>query len=113
MTFGENVKNARISAGLTQLQLGERANLSKQIISNFERGYVVRPKNEQLERLATALNTSISDLLDENINEDSFGRIMFKDKQAYDSLSANEKRKIINHLQEQADFMIAKAKNNK
>ena len=54
---GENVKRARIAAGLTQEQLAERSGFSQQYLSDLERGRR-NPTVVTLFELAQALNVS-------------------------------------------------------
>lgn len=60
--IAKNIKNRRLSAGLSQAKLAELAKMSLSFISTIERS----PKNvriESLEELARALNCSINDLV--------------------------------------------------
>ncbi|NMK90635.1 helix-turn-helix domain-containing protein [Staphylococcus capitis] len=109
MNVGQNIKEFRKLRGMTQLELAVKADISSQVISNIERNYS-QPKQSQLENLAKVLNCQISDLIVEN--DVDYEKIMFSDKKAFDALPKNEKRRILNNLQEQADFMIERAKQN-
>lgn len=64
MTFGEKLKSARTTAGLTQEQLAERLLVSRQAISKWEadRGM---PDIENIKQLSKLLNISIDYLLDD------------------------------------------------
>jgi transcriptional regulator with XRE-family HTH domain/tetratricopeptide (TPR) repeat protein len=55
VTFGEMLRSHRLSAGLTQAGLAERANLSEQAISLLERGTRRRPRTETIQALVDAL----------------------------------------------------------
>jgi transcriptional regulator with XRE-family HTH domain len=58
---GENICTARVKAGLSQEQLAEKADLSRNYIGNVERAeYKITV--ETLARIAKALNLSIHDL---------------------------------------------------
>ena len=48
MTIGTNIKKLRTTAGLTQDQLAERLYVTRQTVSNWERG-ISRPDLDQLE----------------------------------------------------------------
>ena len=54
--FGDLLRQARLSAGLTHETLAERAGLSVRGISDLERGVIRTPRKETLEMLAVALN---------------------------------------------------------
>lgn len=49
--IGEKIKELRIESGATQLQLGEYAGCSGQVISNIERGYT-NPSAQVLNKIA-------------------------------------------------------------
>jgi len=61
--FGENLVRCRKQAGLSQEQLGERANLHRTAIGLLERGARM-PRIDTLVKLAAALEVPPSDLLD-------------------------------------------------
>lgn len=63
MTTGERIKDARKKAGLTQKALGKKCQMPDSQIRQYELG-MVNPKVETLKRIASALNTSISALMD-------------------------------------------------
>lgn len=54
--IGERIKRARVAAGLSQREVGERAALSAMAVSKFERG-LAKPTSKTLIRLARALGT--------------------------------------------------------
>src|SRR4051812_1750135 len=55
-TFGSLLRRFRLSAGLTQEGLAERAGLSTRGIQDLERGVRLAPRAETLRMLADALN---------------------------------------------------------
>jgi ribosome-binding protein aMBF1 (putative translation factor) len=59
---GQRLRAARKSAGLTQVELGERAELDQAVISRLENG-THQPRVDTLERVAAALDMSLADLL--------------------------------------------------
>ena len=63
MTFGEKLKYARKSAGLTQEQLAEKLLVSRQAITKWESDNGM-PDIENLRQLSKLLNVSIDYLLD-------------------------------------------------
>jgi transcriptional regulator with XRE-family HTH domain len=61
-TLGVNIRSARVKAGLSQEQLAEKADLSRNYIGNVERAeYKITV--ETLARIAKALNLSACDLM--------------------------------------------------
>ena len=61
MTVGTSAQRIRTAAGLTQGDVGERANLATSYVSRIENGRV-QPNVKTLQRLATALGVPVSDL---------------------------------------------------
>jgi transcriptional regulator with XRE-family HTH domain len=61
--FGRNLRYLRLKAELTQMELGNRADLDMSEISAFERG-VRDVRLSTLARLAQALGVSAADLVD-------------------------------------------------
>ena len=66
MMLGEKIFKLRKKCGLSQEQLGEKINVTRQTISNWELGET-SPNPEQLKLLSKVLNISIDDLLDNDI----------------------------------------------
>lgn len=66
MNLGENIFNLRKKKGLSQEQLGEYINVTRQTISNWELGETT-PNPEQLKLLSKTLNVSTDELLDNDI----------------------------------------------
>ena len=64
--LGENILKLRKKSGLSQEQLGEKVNVTRQTISNLELNETT-PNPEQLKLLSKALNVSIDELLDNDI----------------------------------------------
>lgn len=109
--FKDNLRAMRKRRGLTQGQLAERSGVSGQIISNYERAYS-RPNEIQIRKIAKALQCQVNDLINLNDMEIDYEKIMFSDKKAFDELPNDEKARILQNLQEQADFMVERAKTN-
>lgn len=63
MARGENIRKARLKAGWTQKQLGEKMGITLQTVAQWETGRRT-PKFETLQKLAAALGVSVNDLLD-------------------------------------------------
>ncbi|MDW3783688.1 helix-turn-helix transcriptional regulator [Staphylococcus saprophyticus] len=108
--FKDNLKAMRKRRGFTQSELGTLSGVSGQIISNYERAYS-RPNEEQIRKIAKALNCQVNDLIDLSDIEIDYEKIMFSDKKSFDQLPNKEKARILQNLQEQADFMVERAKN--
>lgn len=64
--LGKNILKLRKKSGLSQEQLGEKVNVTRQTISNWELNEIT-PNPEQLKLLSKALNVSIDELLDNDI----------------------------------------------
>lgn len=62
MTIGSNIKKLRTGQGLTQDQLAERLYVTRQTVSNWERG-ASQPDLAQLEAIAAALGVEVVELL--------------------------------------------------
>ena len=66
MKLGEKILELRKRYGLSQEQLGEKINVTRQTISNWELGET-SPNPEQLKLISKTLNISIDELLDNDI----------------------------------------------
>ena len=66
--LNENIKNLRKTKGLSQEELAIKLNVVRQTISKWENGISV-PDSSMLILLADELDTSVSVLLDENVQE--------------------------------------------
>lgn len=67
MSLGENILKLRKVNGLSQEQLGEKTNVTRQTISNWELDETT-PNPEQLKLLSKALKVSIDELVDNDIS---------------------------------------------
>lgn len=63
MTIGERIKAARETAGMTQVELGEKVGVSGVAIMRYEKGQR-QPRYDQLQRIAKALDVSVHTLVD-------------------------------------------------
>jgi transcriptional regulator with XRE-family HTH domain len=63
MNIGDKIRNARISKGMTQEELGNALGVQKSAIAKYESGRVVNIKRSTLQKLAKALNLKGSDLV--------------------------------------------------
>jgi transcriptional regulator with XRE-family HTH domain len=68
MTIGQRIRTARKAAGLTQADLAKILDIPYQGVSQWERD-LRNPKMETLEKIATALNISVFDLM--GVQEDN------------------------------------------
>jgi len=59
---GYRIKERRIEMGMSQVELSEKANVSRTIISGLENGTIKVTTTETLLKLANALNSKISDI---------------------------------------------------
>ena len=66
MKLGENILRLRKKQGLSQEQLGEKIDVTRQTISNWELGET-SPNPEQLKLLSKLLMVSVDELLDNEI----------------------------------------------
>lgn len=66
MDIGQKIREARLSKGLTQEELGKLVGLQKSAIAKYENGIVVNIKRSTLQKLSQALNLRGSDLIIES-----------------------------------------------
>lgn len=69
MSIGNNIKKIRNLKGLKQSELAELSDVSRVAIGNYERGERT-PNIDILNKIANALDVSITDLLSEDTNND-------------------------------------------
>jgi transcriptional regulator with XRE-family HTH domain len=67
MTLGERIWQRREEKGITAVELARRAKISKGYVSELESGRAARPSGTILFRIASALGTTVADLLGEEI----------------------------------------------
>ena len=65
MTIGENIKRIRKERGLTQKELGELLDMTQSAIGQFENDKT-SPKTDTIEKIASALGVSPSELMKGN-----------------------------------------------
>ena len=68
MKLGQHILKLRKKQGLSQEQLGEKVNVTRQTISNWELDETT-PNSEQLKSLSQVFNISIDELLDNETKE--------------------------------------------
>ena len=67
MSLGERIKQRREEKGLAAVALARQAEVSKGYLSEIESGGATRPSGVVLFRIATALGTTVADLLGQEI----------------------------------------------
>ena len=77
--LNENIKNLRKSKGISQEELAIKLNVVRQTVSKWENGLSV-PDSSMLISLAEELDTSVSILLGETVNETKIGRASCRER---------------------------------
>jgi len=67
MALHDRIKQRREEKGLAAIELAQRAEISKGYVSEIESGRAPRPSADVLYRIATALGTTIADLLEREV----------------------------------------------
>ena len=80
MSLGENILKFRKKSGLSQEQLGEKVNVTRQTISNWELGET-QPNPEQLKLLSKTLNVSVDELIDNDLENVILKKVKMTEKQ--------------------------------
>ena len=80
MALGQNILELRKKQGLSQEQLGEKIDVTRQTISNWELGET-QPNPEQLKLLSKTLNISIDELLDNDLQNILVNKLKITEKQ--------------------------------
>ena len=68
MNLGDKILQLRKKNGLSQEQLGEKVDVTRQTISNCELGETT-PNPEQLKKMSKAFNVSVDEILDNDSKE--------------------------------------------
>ena len=80
MTLGQNILKMRKKSGLSQEELGEKIGVTRQTISNWELDETT-PNPDQLKGLSKALNTSVDDLIENDIQNVVLSKVKLTEKQ--------------------------------
>ena len=80
MALGRNILELRKKNGLSQEQLGEKVNVTRQTISNWELEETA-PNPEQLKLLSKALDVSVDDLIDNDLQNVVLSKVKMTEKQ--------------------------------
>ncbi len=94
MTFGENLKQARKAAGMTQTELAQRSGVTERSVYNYEKNSRA-PKIDIVERFATVLNVSAEMLLDSTaagMSAASVDRLLLQVQLLFDSKLEDRKK---------------------
>jgi transcriptional regulator with XRE-family HTH domain len=67
MALSDRIRHRREERGLSAIELARAAELSKGYLSEIESGRASRPSGAVLFRLATALGTTVADLLEKEV----------------------------------------------
>lgn len=111
--FSNNLKRLRKSKKLTQIQLAKKLGVAKTTLASYEQGRRM-PDIEIQNKLADIFDVSLDQLhgrtsQQENEND----TLMFNYIDGFTELSEEEQKRIIQQLEEQAMFLIDRAKKNK
>ena len=87
MTVGDRIKESRKKNGLSQKELGQKLNISQQMIAQVENSSAM-PKIDTLQKIADALNIPLTYLL--------YGSIISPDLEVY--LNTNDKESTLSEL---------------
>ena len=80
MTLGQNILKFRKKNGLSQEQLGEKIDVTRQTISNWELDETA-PNPEQLKLLSKTLNVSVDELIDNDLQNVILSKVKITEKQ--------------------------------
>ena len=105
MDIGKKIKDARLSKGWTQEELGKMVGLQKSAIAKYENGRVVNIKRSTLQKLAKALGLRGSDLIIEADPKEAaeFSAKVLLDSELMDTIEkyytlTEEKQKMVRDL---------------
>lgn len=74
MDIGQKIKQARLSKGLTQEELGKLVGVQKSAVAKYENGRIVNIKRSTLKKISDVLNISPAELIwEEKIEKDPVG----------------------------------------
>lgn len=80
MSLGQNILELRKKSGLSQEKLGEKVNVTRQTISNWELEEI-SPNPQQLKLLSKALNVSVDELIDNDLQNVVLSKVKITEKQ--------------------------------
>lgn len=91
MTFSERLKKIREQKGLTQEQLAQLSGISRRMIQKYESG-VARPRFDASEKIASALEMPVSELLGES------GTLVAQAAEKYGSRGAKQAEELMSEV---------------
>ena len=94
---GKMISSIRKERGLSQLQLAEKLSISKQAISNYERG-IREPDYVTLEAIADVLNVPMAMLISREDQEKALGKLYNDPTQVRQDLFDDPDRKALLNL---------------
>lgn len=92
--FGQMLRTTRLSRGMTQAQLAERAEVTLSYITRLEAG-TSAPGIDLAARLAAALGTPIADLLPTDPPPDELAVLRDQARRLFDNVVATEDRDVL------------------
>ena len=95
--FGEHIRGLRKSAGLSQAELGERANINDKYLGEVERG-LGNPSLEVLQRLAKALDVDVATLVGDPVVQLSRPELRTELNRHADDLTDGQLRDLVRML---------------
>lgn len=117
--LSELLLKTRKDKGYSLQKASIKTGISHSFISQLERGKRPVPIPKILRQFADGYGLDYEYLmvkagyLDKPRTNNGDEHLMFRDKEAFDSLAPKDREKILTALHEQADFMIAKYQKNK
>lgn len=95
--FGQRLKEIRTGRGMTQVQLAERAEVTLSYVTRLESG-ASAPGIDLVARLATALGTTVADLLPTDPPPDDLEVLRQQTKRMFDAVHQTEDRQTLSLL---------------
>lgn len=114
VNIGKRIKAARQKAGMSQEELAQSIGVTKSTISKYEKG-AREPRYDQLQRIAAALGTSISNLLPpDNYWEDEDG-VGHTEPQVVEHEGPLQRAEVVEHsaTPEELEALMAKLQDGK
>lgn len=114
VNIGKRIKSARQKVGMSQEELAQTIGVTKSTISKYEKG-AREPRYDQLQRIAAALGTSISNLLPpDNYWEDEDG-IGHTEPQVVEHEGPLQRAEVVEHsaTPEELEALLAKLQDGK
>jgi len=99
-TFGANLSALRKAKGLSQRDLAKATGISQRMIVYYENRATI-PPIEKINKLATALQLTVADLLDSSVSNKellSLNTRTLKKVKLLEQLPATEQRKVLDYI---------------